>query len=89
MGDLVIFERSFPAEDAEQLRQEAFHYHLPSHEEEGVFAVLDWRLLRQALPIGSKPVGLFFSDGRCLYDSGEDFSATEVLEFARLLGWPG
>lgn len=87
MNDFVIFERSIPTEEAEHLRREAEYYRLPSREQDGAFAVLDMRSLRQALPAGSKPVGMFFSDGRCLYDGGEEFYEHEVLEFARRLGW--
>jgi len=84
---LVLFERIADASDpddayAAELRREAAYSRLPIIDEDGVVAILDARLVRQALPHGSCPV---YFNGR--HESGQYFTETEIGAFARRFGW--
>jgi hypothetical protein len=81
MKDFVIFELSLPVEEADELREYAAYCHLPQREEHGAFSVLDWRLVRQSLPAGAKPVAVVDLPN-ALFISGEYFTADEIKEFA-------
>lgn len=83
---IVIFERCDLIENSTYLREEAEYRGLPARETpDGGFAILDWRLLRQKLPAGAKPLAIIDKPDY-IFISGQYFTADEVRNFADYLG---